>query len=50
MALFIRKNEVKLGLLILTSNISKSCGDTKTINIAFKCPSSCLLDFRRTGL
>ena len=40
MAHFIKKNKVKLGLLILTSNISESCGDTKSINMAFECPDN----------
>jgi len=41
--------EVKLGLLILTSNISESWGSTKLINMAFESSDRCLL-YSRTGL
>ena len=50
MAHFIMRNKIKLGLLILTTNISESCGNTKTTNIAIQSSDIWLSDFRRTGL
>ena len=48
MAHFIRRNRVKLGLLTLTSNISESCSNAKTIDMLFQSPDMRLSDFRRT--
>ena len=40
MAHFIKRNKIKLGLLTLTPNISKSWCSTKTINMAFESPDN----------